>query len=148
MNFDYNFDENFISYRKGNVKLTNREIEVLDRYKIDYKNCKNLKELLFEIEEIINDMDIVDEDLDYISCTISERPGGLQVSCRKCFQRFLRFSLFFLPQKGKSRKKIQNPKIDQVLYAMRSIDIGISLCDFTEIERGINNLKSFFSEVQ
>ena len=73
MNFDYNFDENFISYRKGNVKLTNREIEVLDRYKIDYKNCKNLKELLFEIEEIINDMDIVDEDLDYISYTISER---------------------------------------------------------------------------
>ena len=53
--------------------LTNREIEVLDRYKINYKNCKSLKEIIFEIEELLNDMDIVDEDLDYISGTISER---------------------------------------------------------------------------
>ena len=53
--------------------LTNREIEVLDRYKIPYKNCHDLKQVLFEIEEVINDMDIVDEDLDYISSTISER---------------------------------------------------------------------------
>ena len=53
--------------------LTNREIEVLDKYKIPYKNCHDLKQVLFEIEEVINDMDIVDDDLDYISSTISER---------------------------------------------------------------------------
>ena len=76
---EYNIEElvSGLDFESGKLKtinglmLTNREIEVLDRYKIDYKNCKNLKELLFEIEEIINDM--VDEDLDYISCTISER---------------------------------------------------------------------------
>lgn len=78
---EYNIEElvSGLDFESGKLKtinglmLTNREIEVLDRYKIDYKNCKNLKELLFEIEEIINDMDIVDEDLDYISYTISER---------------------------------------------------------------------------
>ena len=78
---EYNIEElvSGLDFESGKLKninglmLTNREIEVLDRYKIDYKNCKNLKELLFEIEEIINDMDIVDEDIDYISCTISER---------------------------------------------------------------------------
>ena len=53
--------------------LTNREIEVLDKYKIPYKNCSDLKQVLFEIEEVIEDSDIVDEDLDYISSTISER---------------------------------------------------------------------------
>ena len=78
---EYNIEElvSGLDFESGKLKtinglmLTNREIEVLDRYIIDYKNCKNLKELLFEIEEIINDMDIVDEDLDYISYTISER---------------------------------------------------------------------------
>lgn len=57
----------------GNFMLTNREIEVLDRYKIDYKKCNTAKEVIFEIEDILNDMDIIDEDLEYISGTISER---------------------------------------------------------------------------
>lgn len=78
---DYNIDElvgnfDFDSNKFNNINgliLTNREIEVLDRYKINYKNCKSLKEIIFEIEELLNDMDIVDEDLDYISGTISER---------------------------------------------------------------------------
>ena len=69
-NFD--FDSNKFNNING-LMLTNREIEVLDRYKINYKNCKSLKEIIFEIEELLNDMDIVDEDLDYISGTISER---------------------------------------------------------------------------
>lgn len=66
------FDSNSFNNVNG-LMLTNKEIEVLDKYKIDYKNCKSLKELLFEVEEIINEMDIVDEELDYISCSISER---------------------------------------------------------------------------
>ena len=69
-NFD--FDSNKFNNING-LMLTNREIEVLDRYKINYKNCKSLKEVIFEIEDILNDMEIIDEDLDYISSTISER---------------------------------------------------------------------------
>ena len=55
------------------LMLTNREILVLDKYKINYKNCKSLKEIIFEVEEILNDMDIVDEELDFIAMSISER---------------------------------------------------------------------------
>ena len=40
---------------------------------INYKNCTTLKEIIFQIEDLIQDMDIVEEDLDYISGTISER---------------------------------------------------------------------------
>lgn len=57
----------------NNLMLTNREIEVLNRYKIDYNKCNNLKEILFEIEEILDNMDIVDDDLDFISQSIAER---------------------------------------------------------------------------
>ena len=55
------------------IFLTRREIEVLERYKIPYKNCKNLKEIIFSIEKEIEDIDVVEEDLDNISSTIAER---------------------------------------------------------------------------
>jgi len=44
--------------------LTNHEIDVLDRNHIDYKKCKSLKEIIY---------DIVDEELDLVSGSISER---------------------------------------------------------------------------
>jgi len=56
-----------------NYYLTNREIEVLKQYKIPYQKCHSLKEVLYEIEDVIEDMDIVDDELDYISSTIAER---------------------------------------------------------------------------
>lgn len=55
------------------VLLTNREIEILNQYNINFQNCKNLKEIIFLIENILDDMDIVDEDLDLISQSIAER---------------------------------------------------------------------------
>ena len=49
------------------ILLTNKEIEVLDRYNIPYKKCNSLKDIIFEVEEVIADMDIVDEELDDVS---------------------------------------------------------------------------------
>ncbi len=73
-NIANNLDFNSNSFQNINgMMLTNHEIEVLDRYKIPYRNCNNLKEIIFEIEEVIDDMDIIDDELDYISSTISER---------------------------------------------------------------------------
>ena len=66
------FESNKFNNING-LMLTNREVEVLDRYNINYKNCTTLKEIIFQIEDLIQDMDIVEEDLDYISGTISER---------------------------------------------------------------------------
>lgn len=79
---DYNIDElvNNIDFHSnkfndiGNgILLTNKEIEVLDRYNIPYKNCSSLKDIIFEVEEVIADMEIVDEELDDVSASISER---------------------------------------------------------------------------
>ncbi|MBQ8534541.1 MAG: hypothetical protein IJ463_02525 [Bacilli bacterium] len=66
------FESNKFNNING-LMLTNREVEVLDRYNINYKSCTTLKEIIFQIEDLIQDMDIVEEDLDYISSTISER---------------------------------------------------------------------------
>ncbi len=57
----------------GKLMLTNHEIEVLKRYKIDCFRCNSLKEIIYEIEQIIDDMDIVDEELESVSESISER---------------------------------------------------------------------------
>ncbi len=70
---DIDFNSNKLNVIGKNLMLTNKEIEILNRYKINYKKCNSLKEVLFEIEDIISDMDIVDDDLDSISQSISER---------------------------------------------------------------------------
>ena len=70
---EIDFESNQLQNIGHNIMLTNKEIEVLNRYKINYQKCLSLKEILFEIENIIDDMDIVEEDLDQISASIAER---------------------------------------------------------------------------
>ena len=48
--------------------LTNKEIEVLDRYDIDYHT--SIEELLFNLDEILNENDY--EDLEEVSNSIAE----------------------------------------------------------------------------
>lgn len=68
------FTTNQFSVCKNGLMLTNGELEVLKRYRIDYEKCQNLKELIFEMEEIIEENEYEDiDDLEYISKTISER---------------------------------------------------------------------------
>ncbi|MBQ3306797.1 MAG: hypothetical protein IJG68_01230 [Bacilli bacterium] len=70
---EMDFTSNQLQRINQNILLTNHEIEILSRYHIEYQKCKSLKEVIWEIENILEDMDIVDEDLDLISQTISER---------------------------------------------------------------------------
>lgn len=42
--------------------------------------------------------------------------------------------------------RTNNGYIDRLLNAMRNIDIGISLCDISDIERGITSLRKLFAE--
>jgi len=70
---ELDFTSNELQDVGHNVLLTNKEIEILNRYKINYQKCLSLKEILFEIESVIDDMDIVEEDLDQISASIAER---------------------------------------------------------------------------
>lgn len=41
---------------------------------------------------------------------------------------------------------VDNPRIERIIYAMRNIDTGISLCDIGDIERGIRSLRSLLSD--
>lgn len=52
--------------------LTNKEINVLKNYEIKYFNCNNLKELIYLIEDKIEEYDSPEELLE-ISESISER---------------------------------------------------------------------------
>ncbi len=64
----------FVGNSLNNVNgllLTNKEIEILDRYNIDYKKCVSLKEVIYLIEDILEEEEI--EELDLISQSISER---------------------------------------------------------------------------
>ena len=63
---EIDFNANKYNDIGNGILLTNREIDILNKYKINYKKCNSLKEILFEVEDILNDMDIVDEELDYI----------------------------------------------------------------------------------
>lgn len=68
-NINFN-DYSFNDYGNG-VLLTNYETQVLDKYKINYKNCQSLKELLYEIED--NLKDYIEDDLEQIAISISDR---------------------------------------------------------------------------
>ena len=67
------FDSGKLQCVGKGIFLTNKEIEVLKQYDIPYQNCHSLKEILFQVEEVLEDMDVVDEELDAISSSISER---------------------------------------------------------------------------
>lgn len=66
------FNKNKMNDLGHSIFLTNFEIEVLDKYGINYKNSNSLKSIIFQIEEILNE-DSSLEDLDIISNSIAER---------------------------------------------------------------------------
>lgn len=77
MEYDFNkiigemdFNSNSLNSING-LLLSNKEIEILDKYNIDYKNCKSLKEVICLIENILDEDNY--SDLDMISQSISER---------------------------------------------------------------------------
>ena len=55
-----------------NVFLTNYEIEILEMHKVDYKTCNNYQNILFFIEEELEENDDALE-LEQVLLTISER---------------------------------------------------------------------------
>lgn len=68
---EINFEENFIGYNQKGIILTNKEIDVLKRYEIDYEKYTSVSELLYDIDEILSYTD--DEELEVVSENISER---------------------------------------------------------------------------
>lgn len=63
-----------LNYISDTYALTNREIEVLNKYDIDYKSCVSLKDVLNRIEDVFyTDDDLELDDLEEVSLSIAER---------------------------------------------------------------------------
>lgn len=61
----------FIKIRKNDIYLSDSDIKVLEKYEINYLNYSNMKELLFDLEEILNN-NYVDNDLEELSIKLAE----------------------------------------------------------------------------
>ena len=46
----------FLKKRNNGILLSDEEINILNRYQIDYQNCVNTEELVFKIEEYLNQL--------------------------------------------------------------------------------------------
>lgn len=63
-------DKVLVKRRENNILLSDYQVEVLKRANIDYKSFINMHELLFEIEEYLNE--VYDDELDSISKQLAE----------------------------------------------------------------------------
>ena len=65
-----NHDELLLKRRDNNILLSDYQVSVLSRNGINYNNFRNIKELLFEIENCLDDY--FDDELDMVSQQLSE----------------------------------------------------------------------------
>ena len=56
--------------RENGLLLTDKQVNVLEKYDINYKKIRNMNELIYEIEDILN-QDYY-EDLDLVSKELAE----------------------------------------------------------------------------
>ena len=68
---DLNIDHDFYIKRKNGLTLKDSQIKTLERYRIFYSQYSNISSLLFEIEEVLNEMPEA-EDLEAVSIELSE----------------------------------------------------------------------------
>lgn len=70
MKFDVS--RSFMKDVGNGILLNNEEEQILKKYEIDYLNCKNIKELIFKIEDYLNDSYEELNDLENLSNRLSE----------------------------------------------------------------------------
>lgn len=63
-------DNNTLVKIKDNIYLTKYQIEVLERYHIEYNYCSDINEILFLIEEVLESD--YEEDLDEVARNLQE----------------------------------------------------------------------------
>ena len=64
-------ENEFVKMRKKNIYLSDEDIKILNKYDIEYNNFSNMKELMFYIEDILNNED-VESDLEDLLIKLSE----------------------------------------------------------------------------
>ena len=72
----FKFKSNFLKSTKHNLLINEEDIVTLEKYDIFVDDYKTINELIYKIEDIIANEDLLDEEideLDYISSTLQER---------------------------------------------------------------------------
>jgi len=64
-------ENSFVKQVKDNIYLSSDDIRILKRYDIDYMNFSNMKELMFYMEDYLNNNE-VDDDLEDLLMKFSE----------------------------------------------------------------------------
>ena len=67
---DYNNTENNFHKTFGNLILTDYQVNILNKYNINYQDFNNLNELIYYLEDYLNNND--NEELENISYELSE----------------------------------------------------------------------------
>ena len=68
MDVEINPEYTMLKKVNKNLSLSQEQIDILENYNIDYQSCKNLSELIFELEEVFNETgdDIINNLLDVL----------------------------------------------------------------------------------
>lgn len=67
-------EKNMLKNLENGLLLSDAHIEILERYGFDYKNYGSINELIYDIEEFLNEEGDSDcGDLDWVSQDLSER---------------------------------------------------------------------------
>ncbi len=64
-------ENKFVKKIKNDLYLSDSDIEILDKYEIDYLKFKSVKELMFYLENIVRNND-VEDDLEELLIKLSE----------------------------------------------------------------------------
>lgn len=64
-------DKKFLKVRNNNLMLSDNHVEVLDRYHINWRSCSTIRDIVFLVEEYLNDCDDL-EDLEEVSYNLQE----------------------------------------------------------------------------
>ena len=72
-----NYDELFAKpcdflERHGNIYISPRQNDILKKYNLNVENYKTIQDLIYEIENVLNDSYETLEDLEWVSETLSE----------------------------------------------------------------------------
>lgn len=70
---EMDFSSNHLVDCGNGLMLTNGEISVLKRFDIDYMKCSSLKEVLYNIQVLLNEDDDDFDELDVVAASIAER---------------------------------------------------------------------------
>lgn len=67
-------EKNMLNDRDNGLLLSDEHIEILERYGFDYQNYSSINELIYDLEEFLNEEGDSDcGDLDWVSQDLAER---------------------------------------------------------------------------